>query len=67
MRSYHLPPILPTIALVVMPFLPWVNSAGLWFGLPKLVVWGGVSAFLLSPALLWSERLMQRARDKDPQ
>lgn len=67
MRSYHLPPILPIIALVAMPFLPFVNSTGLWLGLPKMVVWGGISALLLSPALLWSEHLMQRAREKDLQ
>ena len=65
MRSYHLPPILPILALVAMPFLPFVNSTGLWLGLPKMVVWGGISALLLSPTLLWSEHMMQRAREKD--
>jgi hypothetical protein len=67
MRRYHLPPILPTIALIAMPFLPFVNSAGLWLGLPKMVVWGGISALLLSPALLWSGHLMRCARERDLQ
>ncbi|GAA3530902.1 hypothetical protein GCM10022222_12430 [Amycolatopsis ultiminotia] len=64
MRSYHLPPLLPVIALVLMPFLPFVNTTGLWIGLPKMVVWGGFWCLMCTPALLLSERLMAR-RDRE--
>ncbi|SEP35272.1 hypothetical protein [Amycolatopsis saalfeldensis] len=65
MRSYHLPPILPVIALVLMPFLPFVNSAGLWLGMPKMLVWGGFWCLMFTPALLLSERLLARAGEED--
>ncbi|MEV4597410.1 hypothetical protein AB0K15_08410 [Amycolatopsis sp. NPDC049253] len=61
MRSYHLPPIIPVIALVLMPFLPFVNSTGLWLGLPKMLVWGAFWCLMFTPALLLSERMMARA------
>ncbi|MGW4488172.1 hypothetical protein ACWEOE_30530 [Amycolatopsis sp. NPDC004368] len=61
MRSYHLPPIIPVIALVLMPFLPFVNSTGLWLGLPKMLVWGAFWCLMFTPALMLSERLMTRA------
>ena len=35
----YLPPALPATALIVMPFLPFVNAPDLWFGLPRLMVW----------------------------
>jgi hypothetical protein len=65
MRSYHLPPILPVIALALMPFLPFVNSTGLWLGMPKMLVWGGFWCLMFTPALLLSERLLARAGEED--
>jgi hypothetical protein len=59
-RSYHWPPVLPVVALVLMPFLPFVNTTGLWFGLPRMMVWGALWCAMLVPALLLSERLMAR-------
>ncbi|HET6499211.1 MAG TPA: hypothetical protein VFG87_00485 [Amycolatopsis sp.] len=60
MRSYYLIPLIPALALTVMPFLPFVNSTGLWFGLPKMLVWGGVWCVLCTPAMLITERVMAR-------
>ncbi|MDT8914170.1 hypothetical protein [Amycolatopsis sp. PS_44_ISF1] len=64
MRSYHLPPVLPVIALVLMPFLSFVNSAGLWLGMPKMLVWGGFWCLMFTPALLLSERLLARSGEE---
>lgn len=65
MRPYHLIPVLPALALVLMPFLPFVNTSELWFGLPRMLVWGGISCVLLTPALLLTERVMTRGRGGD--
>ena len=35
----YLPSALPVTALIVMPFLSFVNAPDLWFGLPRLMVW----------------------------
>ncbi|GLY70655.1 hypothetical protein [Amycolatopsis taiwanensis] len=58
MRPYYLPPLVPALALVLMPFLPFVNSETLWFGLPPMLVWGGFWCILLTPAFLLSSRMM---------
>lgn len=63
MRLYYLPPILPALAMLLMPFLPFINTPQLWFGLPRMMVWGGVWCVLLTPAFLLSEHLMARAND----
>lgn len=60
MRPYHLFPLVPALALVLMPFLPFVNNAGLWLGLPRMMVWGGVWCVLLTAAFLLTERMMTR-------
>jgi len=59
-RPYHLIPAVPAIALALMPFLPFVNTDGLWFGLPRMLVWGAAWCVLCTPALLLTERLMTR-------
>lgn len=64
MRLYYLPPVLPVIMLTVMPFLPFVNTDALWFGLPRMLVWGGVWCVLLTPAFLLSERMMARSSEE---
>ncbi|MFD9887756.1 hypothetical protein ACFWY9_00340 [Amycolatopsis sp. NPDC059027] len=60
MRGYHFIPALPVLALVLMPFLPFVNTTGLWLGMPRMLVWGGFWCLMLTPALLLTERLMSR-------
>jgi hypothetical protein len=59
-RPYHLIPAVPTLALALMPFLPFVNTDGLWFGLPRMLVWGAAWCVMCTPALLLTERLMAR-------
>jgi hypothetical protein len=62
-----LPPVIPVIALVVMPILPFVNTAGLWLGLPRMLVWVTLWSILLVPAMRWSQRLMERGEHGDNQ
>jgi hypothetical protein len=45
-RAYYLVPLIPGLGLAIMPFLPFVNSSGLWLGLPKMMVWGAVWCLL---------------------
>ncbi|MGH3495073.1 MAG: hypothetical protein ACRDQ1_17820 [Sciscionella sp.] len=61
MRGYYLYPALPAIGLIAMPFLPFVNTAQLWFGLPRMLVWGAICCALLTPAFLLTEKAMHRA------
>ena len=65
MRPYHLIPVLPALALILMPFLPFVNTSELWFGLPRMLVWGGISCLLLTPALFFTERALSRSEGGD--
>lgn len=60
MRPYHIIPMVPALALVLMPFLPFVNNAGLWLGLPRMMVWGGAWCVLLTVAFLLTDRMMSR-------
>jgi hypothetical protein len=59
-RPYHVIPVVPALALVVMPFLPFVNTDSLWLGLPRMMVWGGAWCVVLTLALLAAESLMAR-------
>ena len=58
MRPYHLLPAVPLLGLVLMPFLPFVNTSALWFGVPRMFVWGTACCLLLAPALLVADRMM---------
>lgn len=58
MRGYYLYPVIPALALLLMPFLPFVNTTELWFGLPRMLVWGALSCVGLSLSLLFTERRM---------
>lgn len=60
MRTYHLYPAVPALALVLMPFLPFVNTAQLWFGLPRMLVWGALSLVALSLSLYATDRALVR-------
>jgi hypothetical protein len=62
-----LPPALPVTALIVMPFLPFVNAPGLWLGLPRLMVWTVLWSLSWVPALVWSQRLMDRDEQRGRQ
>ena len=64
MRPYHLIPAVPALALALMPFLPFVNTDGLWFGLPRMLVWGAAWCVMCTPALLLTERQMAREAAK---
>ncbi|WP_158882903.1 hypothetical protein [Amycolatopsis anabasis] len=63
MRPYHLVPAIPALALILMPFLPFVNAPGLWLGLPRMLVWGGAWCLACTPALLVAEKLMAREEE----
>ncbi|WP_254206164.1 hypothetical protein [Nocardia alni] len=39
------------MALVLTPWLPFVNGPHLWLGLPSMLVWPMVWLLLLTPAL----------------
>jgi hypothetical protein len=65
MRMQYLFPAIPVVALLLMPFLPFVNTSALWLGLPRMFVWGGIWCLLLTPALLLAERWMVRGQGGD--
>lgn len=42
---------IPVVALVATVWLPFVNSATLWLGLPSVMVWTGAWVLAITPAL----------------
>jgi len=64
-RPYHVIPLVPVLALVLMPFLPFINTASLWLGLPRMMIWGGAWCVLLTVALLITERFVARGSVTD--
>lgn len=64
MRPRFLYPAIPAAGLVMMPFIPFVNTAQLWFGLPRMLVWGVVCCLLLSVALGLCEKSMPEEGDE---
>ena len=42
---------IPVIALAATVWLPFVNSATLWFGLPSVMVWTVLWVLAITPAL----------------
>ena len=67
MSRRYLPPVIPVLAIILMPFLPFVNAPGLWLGLPKMMVWAAFWTICLTPAMAWSQRLMERDERDDSQ
>jgi hypothetical protein len=61
---HYIPPVIPSLALILMPFLPFLNTDSLWFGLPRMLVWGGVWCVLLVPALALSERMLPKENER---
>ncbi len=42
---------IPVVALLATVWLPFVNTATLWFGLPSIMVWSAVWVLAITPAL----------------
>jgi hypothetical protein len=51
MRRYLIVLAIPVIALVATVWLPFVNRATLWFGLPSVMVWSAFWVLTITPAL----------------
>ena len=51
MRPQHVLLAIPVVALVATVFLPFVNTATLWFGLPSVMVWTALWVVAITPAL----------------
>ena len=65
MRPQHVLLAIPVVALVATVFLPFVNTATLWFGLPSVMVWTALWVLAICPALcLFEFSSRQRAADK---
>lgn len=56
--------LVPVVALVATVWLPFVNTATLWFGLPSVMVWSGFWVIAITPALALSE-FGARQREQD--
>ncbi len=65
MRRYLIILAIPVVALVATVWLPFVNRATLWFGLPSVMVWSVFWVLLITPALALIEfRPAQREADR---
>ncbi len=51
MKLLRLIVLVPVVALVATVWLPFVNTATLWFGLPSVMVWTGVWVLAITPSL----------------
>ena len=51
MRPQYVVIAIPVVALVATVWLPFVNSATLWLGLPSVMVWTGLWVLAITPAL----------------
>lgn len=60
MRSRHLAAAAPAAALMATPFLPFLRTGGLWLGLPPMLVWVVLWCLLVTPALLFIARGIER-------
>ncbi|MFI6173864.1 hypothetical protein ACIBCN_44335 [Nocardia sp. NPDC051052] len=58
-------PLIPTVALVATPWLPFVNTTRLWFGLPAMLVWTTLWALAIVPALAAIEWRRVRRTDEE--
>lgn len=63
MRAAAVVVLVPVLALLLTVFLPFVNRATLWLGLPSVMVWTVVWVLLLSAALGWVEFGRRHADD----
>lgn len=53
MRRYgiYVPLVIIVVALLATVWLPFVNRATLWLGIPSVMLWSVVGVLLLTPAL----------------
>ena len=51
MRPAYFILVIPVVALVATVWLPFVNTATLWFGLPSVMVWTALWVIAITPAL----------------
>ncbi|WP_405164624.1 hypothetical protein OG203_05785 [Nocardia sp. NBC_01499] len=58
-------PSIPTAALVATPWLPFVNTDRLWFGLPAMLVWTTLWALAIVPTLAAIEWRRTRRLDDE--
>lgn len=66
MRPQYLIIAVPVVALVATVWLPFVNTATLWFGLPSVMVWTAGWVLAITPALALLEFSRdQREQDRD--
>ncbi|EID73339.1 MULTISPECIES: hypothetical protein [Rhodococcus] len=66
-RWLLLVPVAPVLALVTAVWLPFVNTADLWLGMPRLLVWCSAWVLLLLPALAAVEFGFVRPHEDDLQ
>jgi Protein of unknown function (DUF3311) len=64
MRPQHFVVAVPVIALVATVWLPFVNTATLWLGLPSVMVWTAGWVLAITPALALLE-FSSRQREED--
>lgn len=64
MRPQLLVLAVPIVALVATVWLPFVNTATLWFGLPSVMVWTALWVIAICPALCLLE-FSARQREAD--
>jgi len=64
MRRYLILVGVPVVALLATVWLPFVNTATLWLGLPSLLVWSGFWVLAITPTLALLE-FSGRQRDAD--
>ncbi|WP_040815306.1 hypothetical protein [Nocardia concava] len=63
-RILTLAPLVPIVALLSAIWLPFVNTARLWLGMPALFVWLSAWVLLITPALLLAERGRTETEDR---
>ncbi len=55
----------PVVALVATVWLPFVNTATLWFGLPSVMVWTAGWVLAIAPALSLLEFSTRQRQDDE--
>lgn len=66
-RVVLLVPLIPAIALLTSVWLPFVNTARLWFGVPSVFVWISAWVLLIPAALAVVEWGPREEQDGDQQ
>ncbi|TWP33801.1 hypothetical protein [Leekyejoonella antrihumi] len=61
-RAVCILPVIPAVALLLAPWLAFVNTATLWLGVPALFIWTSIWVLLIPVTLLTVERRWSRFR-----